>query len=358
MAYIIPILLLVLGFSLPKSKVVTVLFLAYFWVLMGLNTYTPDYETYESMYDNILLYTNYEIGYQGLCLLGNFLGYSYQEFRMFYAALFCLFTLIASKRLSPYSNYVLAFFLIWPFFPGVSGLRQTMANMIVCCGIPCLFSEKKSSIIKYILWIALAWTIHQSALFYLVFLFARRSFGDRERRLIFIAVIAGVVLIGFSSFLGSLSFIQDNHKLNKWLSLSADEGADHQNLAGFVIRTFLVGSFAIWIPRLATVIKKHAVLTSDVKRRVEVCSNISLLVLLTIPGYIVSSEYQRFLYGTLMIYYVVYADFRYLHFHRKFPSRLVYIFISLGLVLITAAYYMFSMTSHDVLATLKDNLLF
>ena len=358
MPYIIPFVLILLGFVRPKDKWVTLLFLVYMWALVGLNTYTPDWESYETKYETFLLLEDYEIGHQGLILGCNYLGFSYQEYRMVYGFLMAMFSFIAVKRLSPYPNYLLALFLLWPFVGSASGLRQGLANIIVCCGIPSLYKDGKKHILFFILWIVLAWTIHRSTLFFLLLLFARCRIEKREKRLIIIATGVGVFIIGSTQILGNIPFIADHVVLNKWLNMSSDSGADHQNMTGFIVRAFFVVCYAVLIPRLASIIKRHAVLNDFEMNRLKVCSNISIILFLSVPGYIVSGEYQRLLYAMLLVYYVVYADFHFKRFVKPYPQRGQMLIVSIGLVLLTAMFYMYSMTSHDVLATFKDNLLF
>lgn len=358
MPYIIPSLLLFLGLVRPKDKWLTILFLLYFWALIGLNTFTPDYESYETKYETFVLLDQYEIGHQALVLLCNFLGFTYQEFRMVYAFLTVFFLYIALRRSSIYQNYILALLLLWPFVGGVSGIRQNLANMIVCCGIPCLFQDGTKPIIKYLFWIFLAWTIHQSSLFFLVLSFSRLRFGYKEKRLIVLLVVIGVFVVTSTQLLGNIPFIANNVVLNKWMNLAGDDSADHQNLAGFVIRAFFVCCYAFFVPFLAKTIKQYSILEKWEIKRLDVISNASLLLILTIPGYVISGEYQRFLYALLFLYYVVFAEFRFKHFEKRFPQRSQMIVVCFCLILLTAGYYMFSMTSHDVLATFKDNLVF
>lgn len=358
MPYLIPFILIILGLIRPKDKWVTFLFIFYYWALVGLNTFTPDYESYQDKYENLVLLDQYEIGHQALVVVCNFLGLTYQEFRMVYGFLMAFFAFVAVKRLSPYPNYLLALFLLWPFVGSASGLRQGLANIIVCCGVPCLYKEGGKQIFKYLLWITLAWSIHQSSLFFLLLLFSRCHIGQREKRLILIAVGIGTFIIASTQIIGNIPFIANNVVLNKWLNLAGDDSADHQNLAGFMIRAFFVVCYAILIPMLSSIIRHHAILTPQENSRLKICSNISLLLLLSIPGYVVSGEYQRFLYGMLLVYYVVYAEFRFKRFVVLYSNRAQMLLASFGLILLTAWYYMFSMTSHDIMATFRDNLLF
>ena len=325
---------------------------------MGFNTYTPDYEEYEKTYYAFYLYDYYEKGFWGLCALGNILGLSFQEFRILYAGIFSFFTLLAAKRLSPYPNCVLALFLLWPFVPGVSGIRQTMANMIMCCGLPCLFKQGKMQIVKYVLWILLAWSIHQSSLFFLLFIFSRREFGAREKRLIIIIVLLGVFIMSGSRLLGDILALSDNHKLDKWLNINGDQNVPHPNLAGFSIRAFLVCLYAYLVPRMRSIIMRYGTIDDMTNKRLLVCSNVSIILLLSIPGFVVTAEFQRFMYASLIIYYVVFAEFYYTKNICKHKLHKRIVILSYVSVFLTIWYYWFSMRNHDLLATFTDNLLF
>lgn len=358
MAYLIPFLLFVFGHIFPRNRYLTFFFLLYFWVLMGLNTYTPDYESYEDTYNNLFLYPQYEIGFQGLCALGNIWGLSYQEFRMLFAALFVLFTYISATRISPYPNYILALFLLWPFVPSVSGIRQVMANIIMCCGIPCLYKPGKAQLIKYLFWVLLAWTIHISALFYIVFIFARNEFGVKEKRMLFFTIVIVSLILSGSGLLGGLLQSLGNHKFDKWLNINGDEGIPRPNFAGFIIRTFLVCLYAYIVPCIKNIIHERTDSRNISYMRTMVCSNISILLLLIIPGFIVAGEYQRYMYGAMFIYYAVYADFYYGRIAYRCKNRAQILLISYFAILLTIWYYWFSTRNHDLIATFTDNLLF
>jgi len=358
MAYIIPLLLLIAGFAQPKNKVVTYLFLLYFWVLMGLNTYTPDYEEYEKCYYSIWLYPHYELGFQGLCILGNMYGLTFQEFRMIYAALFSLFTYIAIKRLTPYPNYVLALFLLWPFVPGVSGIRQTMANMIVACGIPCLFKDGKKQVVHYILWVLLAASIHQSSLFFLLFIFARRTFGSKEKKVLILLIGAGLLLFAGSQLIGNITGLIDNHKFDKWLNINSDQGVNHPSLYKFVVQVSFLLGYRLLVSSFVNKILKSNSTPSSQKKRLMVYSNISVILLIIIPGFLVTNEYQRLLYATLIVYYCVAADFRY-SIQFRFYSGNIKLSLFFFLTFILGCFYIVTnWGNHDVLATFNNNLLF
>lgn len=136
------------------------------------------------------------------------------------------------------------------------------------------------------------------------------------------------------------------------------DAADRTNFAGFLIRSFFVCCYAYFVPMLEKIINRHVCLADYDKKRIRICANTSLLLLLTIPGYLVSGEYQRLLYGMLFVYYALFAEFRFIKFEKAYVQRFHVVVVFWIIVIFTAWYYMFSMTSHDVMATLKDNLLF
>jgi len=361
MPYIIPILLFFLGLKFSKSRLVTLLFLIYFWVLMGLNSFTPDWGSYENIYDNYLFANtdSTEIGYVALCGLGNLAGLSYQQFRMCFAAIYIVFVLLASRRLSEFPNYVLALFLLWPFVPGVSGLRFSMATIIVCFAVPFLFDGKKKGIVLYILWISIAMLIHKSVAFFLVLLLARTKFNNKQERLILYCTLCLFLLIGASDIMGRLPFIADSPKLNKWLNLSADLGADHLSIMGVLLKASFVIAYVVIVRYTSNILLKRALFDVRGRNKIILVRNTSYLLILTIPGYIISGEYQRFLSGSLMLFYAVFADFCLMKLKGfSGEKRMIVIFIIFALIGITGGYYMLTMKSHDVLATLKDNLLF
>lgn len=358
MAYLIPIILLLFGFTFPKSKWVTFAFVAYFLILMGFNTYTPDYEEYEKFYGAIWMYPYLELGFQGLCLLGNILGLSFQEFRIMYAAVFAFFTFVAVKRLTPFPNYVLALFLLWPFIPGVSGIRQSLANMIMCCGFPCLFKSGRIQIVKYVLWVGLAYLIHQSSLFFLLFIFARIDIGVKEKRMIYLIVILGVIIMSGSRMLGDLLALSDNHKLDKWLNINGDQNVPHPNFWGFAIRSLLVCLYAYVVPRMRSIVLRYGNVDENTKKRLLVCCNTSIILLISIPGFVVTAEFQRFMYASLLIYYVLFADFKYSEFVSSCKHRKQLLLMSYIIIFATIWYYWFSMRNHDLMATFTDNLIF
>jgi len=403
-AYAIPGYLFILGMRWKESKVVTLLYLFYFWILMGLNTFTPDYDNYQLAFYNSSTYPGIEWGYRIICSLIYKAGFDYQQFRMIFAAVYAILTIFTAKRLSKNVNYVLAMFLLWPCVPFVSGLRNAMAAMIVCFGIPFLLKKGKKGVILYVLCVIIASSIHMVTLFYLVFIFARKRYSILHYLSIFLLVVIGIVLIRSSVLDYLVQKFFPNHKLTKWLSMTADTGVIHLNFVGFMSNVFFVVAFAALVSVFSllltgtssrlnfieindvsntavrkrtmsslfsilsglfvrnksrmTLMVKSSLSDTTVDKRIVLYRNISVLCLLTIPGYIITSEYQRLLFDILIVNYALFGEFIYSKIEIQRSTKLFLIGISIVLVILLGSLYIYSMTSHDVFATFKDNLLF
>lgn len=358
-AYTIPIMLFFVGLKAHKSKFVTILFLIYFWIIMGLNTNTPDYSSYERYY--LYTYQFYvEWGFALLCNICRKLGLTYMQFRMVFAAIYSILTIATAKRLTSHVNYVLAMFLLLPFVLNVSGIRYALASMIVCYGIPYLIPDHKHGTLKYILCIILASSIHLSSVFFLVYLFVRKKYMLLQYCLIIFVVFFGGFLIK-TSFLYKFALTYFPHpRLLKWLSLTNTE-IGRLNTTGFILNVFFVIAF----PLLISILTKFIVKSSNISglsnkqlQKLNLYKNISICGLLAIPGYFISSEYQRLLFGMLIVYYSTFAEFKYTRVNIDRFDKFIYKVICFALVFLLLALYMYSMKSHDVLATFRDNILF
>ncbi len=364
-SYTIPFILFFIGLRAHKSKFVTLLFLVYFWVLMGLNTNSPDYSSYERYY----LYTsqvNVEWGFAFLCNFFRNLGLTYQQFRMVFAAMYSVLAVVTAKRLTSHVNYVLAMFLLLPFVLNVSGIRYAFASVIVCYGVPYLIPRYKRGNLKYIICMFLASSIHMSSLFFMVLLFAKKKYKALQYFFIASAVFLGGILINTPILMNLVMQYIPNPRLIKWLS-STNTGIGRLNARGFIINIFFVIAFPILLSKLTNYIlgtprrafiNDISEIEDEQNQKLILYKNISIYGLLAIPGYFISSEYQRLLFGMLIVYYSVFAEFKYtrlnINKYRKFFYRLV----CFMLVVMLLALYMYSMRSHDVLATFRDNMLF
>lgn len=340
---------------------------------MGLNTKTPDYETYKIIYrDSIFLNAKLyvEPAYKLICLFFNYLGFTFQQFRMIWAAVYSLVLLAAVKKLSIKPNITLALYLLWPCVSFVSGMRFALASVLVCLGTSYLIENNWKGIIKFIVIVLIGASIHRSVLFYLVFIFARKKFTGKQYLIIFSAIL----LLTMSLYTGLIASIAQSvfsgeleYKIFRWTSLDSDTGVVHLNMMGFIVNisfviifTFLINEMSKPIIRFAKLKRNELQTVQYIKiiQTVTLYKNISMCLLLTIPLYIITQEYSRLLYGILLIYYSEFTYFWSAGKIMKYEDKVFYKLSFVAMVFLTVAYYIYSTPTHDIFATLVDNLLF
>lgn len=353
--YTYPILLFFLGIRYPTDKKITILFISYFSILIGLNTYTPDYAEYRRIYYNISNYWNIELGFRLVCLLFNRLGFSYQQFRMFWGIVYSMLAFLTARRYNKNYNYILAMWLIWPCIPFVSGIRFAMAAMIVCYGIPFLLEGQKG-LFKYLICICIAALLHFSVMFYFLFIFARKKYSLRDRSLVISAIIILVILIRMNIISYAVSGILPRmmaYKVQKWLTVTSSLNSDR-----FLAESFVVIIFFILLNKMIKVsIRTYGSTMNYYIKRSILCENIGFLMLFLIPAYTVSPEFHRLFYGILLMYYSVFADFKYSKLLIKPTNKNGYIMLAdLAVLLVIVLAYLTTGT-FNFGAVLKDNII-
>ncbi len=134
---------------------------------------------------------------------------------------------IIYKYSHPYEMALFLFMATGYFGLGMNGIRQYCAAGLLIMGTKYLFSPKKSSIIKYAVFILLAWLFHKSAVVMLpVYFFVRRkAWKPSSFMLIFLSVITvsvfDMILPSFLSVLEDTSY--SSYATDGWFT-SGDEG--------------------------------------------------------------------------------------------------------------------------------------
>lgn len=297
-----------------------------------------------------------EWGYIGLNFLFGYLGFSYQEFRIFFNALYAIILVSAAVRLTPYRNYTLALFLIWPFLAFVSGQRQAMASAIICWGIPFLLDESKRGSIKYILCVFAAASIHNSTLFYLILLFARKPLTKKQFKRLLLAVTLLTFFMYFSTSIGTLAALFANPKVAMWFDRSA--GTNTLNYKGFTVLLFVtIAIVYITIKQVDILLSKLPDKDILLAKHIALYKNVAIFMLLVIPGFAVAAIFQRLIIGVLLVNYAVFAEFNHCNLISRNEKK-SYRLKSFIAVLLLALSYIIGNQGHNVFAALTDNFFF
>ena len=188
--------LIILGLHYPKSKAITLIMLIFMWITYGLNTDGGDFAQYKFLYENLVyanLLSHHEPGYTLVSFICLKFGFTYQLFRCVLATIYLGILYSAVKYYTTFTAYVFSLLMIFPFLLFVSVLRAGISTVIILYASRYLVSEKKKSGIKYIALVVIATIFHYSSIFFLVFLFAKKSKFEssslfRSRRLLVLRV--------------------------------------------------------------------------------------------------------------------------------------------------------------------------
>ncbi len=168
MLEIVFFLVLLLGLFFHKSKGVRYLLIFYIFGIMTLNSYNPDYRSYNLIYANPNM-ADEEIGFRYLCKLGNALNISYDVFHFIIVFVALVLFLRGVNKLCKFekvipSNFYLASYMLFPMMLDVVLLRSFLSTCIIIYSLQFLYRKKNW---QYIIGVLCASSIHVSSMFFL-----------------------------------------------------------------------------------------------------------------------------------------------------------------------------------------------
>lgn len=146
------ILLIILLWIYPKSKIIQYVSLIYVFLLFAFCGDNPDYEAYSDQYDNLDFFVDLrEIGFISYLKLLKSFGIPTQGIYVVTAILYYSTFFFVFKRLSSgHFSYVLSFYMFYGLFLNVVQLRFTVCLIFVYWAFYALFTIKDST--KACLW--------------------------------------------------------------------------------------------------------------------------------------------------------------------------------------------------------------
>lgn len=319
MTYVILFLITCLGFIELKNKrfdhIVQFLIIGYFWVIIGLNSATPDFAVYEDMYHNYNApqYALHEPGFLFLCGICKILGLSFQQFRMIEATILSILLVAITKKLSIKYNAVLVLFILSSCLGYASGLRQALGSTIAAFTICYLFSDSPKANIKFVVGILTAVTFHYSAFFFIILIFAKKR--RKIKNMVIIILLAELFAFGLvknNLLYHVVSEIFVSEKISGWFNYSQ---IPHPSLFS-VSCLVAVQLVLIYIVYISAKDIRHYYSLSQFKKSVfndlwseeknlATILNINYLMLLLIPGYLLHFIFVRILLSILIIDFAV-----------------------------------------------------
>lgn len=365
---ILYIIVILIGLSFKKSKFILALTLTYMFFILAFDSNSPDYESYRRIYNNVDLYTAEELyvesSFWNLCRLMNAMGVSYENFRITWAVFYIVFLRIAVKRLTPYPSYVLALFLIWPFVPFVSSMRFSMASILSILGITYLVSSSKYSTYWFLCFIYFASCIHSSCVVFL--LYSLIKIPKRFFYVITIGIPTVIYILFKVDILASLVYsVYPTQRVFRWLTTNRYDDVGSAGFLGLLVYIGYVVYFAIFAHYAAKYSINHIEMSENVlgskynslnmsiKRKIMNLDRVITCNIMLVPFLIMSLEFNRYIYGNLIINYAMLSYFMYTVKDKKYiklSKILERIFIAS--IILYGMLYQYSYSSHDVLSSI------
>lgn len=374
MAFLIMVILCILGIVMPKSRGASILILFYMWIFYGFSTYSGDYISYQYVYDSMrdgLLLFHFEPAFSLMMLFCSKLGLSFIGFKVVLSSVFTFMLAGIVKRYTNYTAFVLAMFLIFPFPYFASVLRAGIAGLIIVYGIGYLVSGSSKEIkIKYLLCVLAAVMFHTSSLFFLVFLLAGKEVNIKRILNILIVTSGVVIFYNFGLFYHILSFFTNNEKILLWLT---NESANNSlNWKGILSQILVLFGF-IWCIKKNKEVSGYVLKSSGKVKEYEdkiklhqIVLNCNIWMSLLIPFFFITSVWMRFLWEISLINICVCANTT--EIVRKYSKKpigrnlvvpVVGVILVLGQILLM--YYVnmpYKGTGDSVWEMFKNNLIF
>lgn len=209
MLYVIAVAFFGAGFLLKNNKAYSLLIAAFLSYLIGKSTSYGDYANYLIIYDNSALRYGegrIEIGWQTLCLIGNYLNLPYEIFISLVVFFFLILLDWVIRQFSERSPFVWSLLLIFPIFVNLVQIRQFAAMIIGLLGIYYMCKPKSlSSVVKAVFILLLATTFHYTAVFFFGILLLFFLSKDRLKLTIVLCITAFGLSLIFSETIFSMT---------------------------------------------------------------------------------------------------------------------------------------------------------
>lgn len=217
--YVITIATFFAGFLKRNSKVISILMVAALWVLMGFNNVNADYANYEYVYNGSAIYVGagQTAGYWFLVGVAKGFGLDFFTFRAICCAVGLLNIYAFISRYTKNSAYVLALYLICPFFYDIVQFRFFFASSFAVFGMRFLVEGEGKKKLFYAVFVAIATLIHPACALFAYFYIVCMS----ERKALFVSMVLVFVSL-FATYTGIAatigSHILDSVKAETYLS--------------------------------------------------------------------------------------------------------------------------------------------
>ena len=198
------LILLCCGFIFDKSRILPFLIMGIFFIITCFSYDGNDFLNYSRMYKQVGegIVVNYEVLFVLLMKFFNYIGFTYEQFRMAIVIIELIFIYSTVKKYVPYSSFMWVLFLIYPGWLLTTLLRHSIALSIIVFSIRYIPSGKddKKNTVKLLGCIVSASLVHSSYWVFLTFLLTKIFEPKKILKIAIISVSAmGILVIVFGN---------------------------------------------------------------------------------------------------------------------------------------------------------------
>ena len=272
-----------------SSNIKYIILFLFFWFLAGFSSDYADYEQYESYYarvENKIVVSSVEPGYVFLNKMAVSFGLSYKDFLKIYT--FIAFILITSviKRYTKSRILVLLMYFCYPFFLDIAQIRHLMMSAIILYSLRYLEKYSVKNLVKYLICVILAMSIHVMASVSLLFIL---SYIKNEKKLLTITVASALLFALFIDFVTNIPIIQGVLSLRGGKDYSTSMNASQALMYAIFYASLISSAIIIW---------KRKGMQNDFLFRICLCS------IIFIPAILIDFQYTRLFRSIIIIIYI------------------------------------------------------
>jgi hypothetical protein len=350
----------ILGITIKRSRILTVLMLLVMWIVFGLNTYNGDYWNYQWIYQNIqnpFYWSEFEPLFNVLMYVCSIMGFDFIQFRMVFGGLFVVLLYIAISKYTNKKAEVLGLYMIFPFLYFVSVIRTGFAGLLVILAYYELITA--NSKIKFWVYFLVAFLFQYSSIFFVLYFFLRKL--EFKKNSLF--GIISVLFVAFVTYYSGLMYyllscVTSNYRFLKWFTpeISSQEPR-------WILYLIVIDLMIVFIAYLSK--RENRKICRNLLVRnpyVEDVFYINVAMLVFIPTFFVTNASARFLWVILLLDYICIAKDDEFNFPSSNPKNIGFslnAFIVIAFLLFFSYYanLPYKETEDDISLIFQNNLI-
>lgn len=318
MLLIINVVLTVMGILFNKSKGWFYVITYWSWILLGFcsDMTRLDYANYLIFYDRVdnmhmLDFSGTEPGYFLLCKFFHFLNLSFDEAYKI-MVLFIIFSVAYvicrnTKRIC----LPMILFLWYPAIMSAYNTREGIAMSIIIIAIQVLLNDKKNCLLKYVILVLIASSIHTSAFIYLVFIILKLWNKLSKKKIMLFTIFGVILMLGIDNF-SIIQTLLGSRRFSYYFSI---RHTDNITAILAILWQFSICFIIFFLMHIRTNEQKHMCIQISLddleqEKYFDYIEKIFLLILILCPMYFFTFTYIRLVRNILIFVYIYYAKWK------------------------------------------------